>query len=140
MGSGRTFSRPSSRLRIVGLGSVFALFVFYLILPHSFDSDSLFSLTPSRPRVQFDFRRRGVIAADPGKAARVKETMKDTFWKYREAAWGMDEVRPISGGNSTSRNGWAATLMDTLTTTLVMGLEKEFMLVLSPLGDTGDRG
>jgi mannosyl-oligosaccharide alpha-1,2-mannosidase len=55
--------------------------------------------------------------------------MNDTFWKYREAAWGKDEVRPISGRYSTSRNGWAATLVDTLTTTLMMGLEEEFLLV-----------
>ncbi|KAF8540423.1 glycoside hydrolase [Trichophaea hybrida] len=136
MGSGRSFSRPSSRLRNIGLGSVFALFIFYLLLPHSFDSDSLFNINISRPRVQFDFRRHGVVAANPGKAARVKGTMKDTFWRYREAAWGMDEVRPISGGTRTSRNGWAATLVDTLTTTLVMGLEKEFMLELDYVVDT----
>lgn len=57
--------------------------------------------------------------------------MRDTFWKYREVAWGADEVRPISGGNNTSRNGWAATIVDGLTTLAVMGLEEEFNLALA---------
>lgn len=29
------------------------------------------------------------------------------------------------------RNGWAATIVDTLTTTAIMGLEEEFLLVSS---------
>lgn len=57
--------------------------------------------------------------------------MKDTFWKYRAAAWGADEVLPISGGNSSSRNNWAATIVDGLTTLAVMGLQEEFNLALS---------
>ena len=132
MGTGRTFSRPPSRLRgYLVAASVGALFIIYLLLPHSFDADGLFP-TDARhghPRIQFDFRRNRVVAGDPDKAAAVRRTMQDTFWKYRKAAWGMDEVRPISGGNRTSRNGWAATLVDTLTTLVVMGLETEFLLV-----------
>lgn len=38
------------------------------------------------------------------------------------------------------RNGWAATIVDTLTTTALMGLEEEFVLVSSwPVYCKGDR-
>ncbi|KAI5798135.1 glycoside hydrolase [Pyronema domesticum] len=142
MGTGRPFLR-ASRPRQLLLGATFLIFIFYLLLPHSLDSDSAFqSYSPYNPNsphpIQFNFKEHGISAADPEKADAVKEAMRETFWRYKEAAWGMDEVRPISGGNRTSRNGWAATLVDTMTTTLVMGLEEEFLMELDYVVDKLD--
>lgn len=125
MGTGRSFPRvrrATSRLRFLLIFAVLAILAVYT-LPRAPRP-----LLPPR-RIQYDFADSGVAAENRERADAVKGTMKDTFWKYREAAWGMDEVRPVSGGNSTSRNGWAATLVDSLTTTLMMGLEEEFKLV-----------
>jgi mannosyl-oligosaccharide alpha-1,2-mannosidase len=142
MGTGRTFQRPSSRLRLLTFWAAAAVLFLYFVLPH-FGSDSSFlphhHHAAGKPQVQFPFKQHGARAGNPERAEAVKKAMKRTFWKYREAAWGMDEVRPISGGNRTSRNGWAATLVDTLTTTLMMGLEEEFTLVRRVLGGGGVR-
>lgn len=37
-----------------------------------------------------------------------------------------DELRPVSGNNITKYCGWAATLVDSLDTLWIMGLEEEF--------------
>src|SRR5690606_10545669 len=34
---------------------------------------------------------------------------------------------PKTGGGKTTRNNWGATIIDTMTTTAVMGLEEEFL-------------
>ena len=36
-----------------------------------------------------------------------------------------DELAPVTGGYVTSFGGWAATLVDTLDTLCIMGLEEE---------------
>lgn len=126
MGTGRSFprvGRATSRLRFLLLAAVVAILVLYVVCPNR-----LLGELPPR-RVQYDFVGNGVVAEDAVRARAVRDTMKDAFWKYREVAWGMDEVRPVSGGNSSSRNGWGATLVDSLTTTLMMGLEEEFKMV-----------
>ncbi|KAG0632684.1 glycoside hydrolase [Tuber brumale] len=81
--------------------------------------------------IQFDFRGSGRAAGDSKRAREIKETMSRTFWKYRLGAWGSDEIMPISGNGKTTRNGWAATIVDTLTTTAMMGLDEEFKLELN---------
>ncbi|PWW71718.1 Glycoside Hydrolase Family 47 protein [Tuber magnatum] len=81
--------------------------------------------------IQFDFKGSGRAAGDSRRAHEIKETMSRTFWKYRLGAWGSDEIMPISGDGKTTRNGWAATIVDTLTTTAMMGLEEEFKLELN---------
>ncbi|KAG0125048.1 glycoside hydrolase [Tuber indicum] len=81
--------------------------------------------------IQFDFKGSGRAAGDSKRAGEIKEAMSRTFWKYRLGAWGSDEIMPISGNGKTTRNGWAATIVDTLTTTAMMGLEEEFKLELN---------
>ncbi|KAI5777768.1 mannosyl-oligosaccharide alpha-1,2-mannosidase-like protein, partial [Geopyxis carbonaria] len=131
MGSGRTFSRASRpRLRHVLFAALGLASLLYLLQPFSaFSRHSRDGVV--REKIQFEFKKNGVEAGDKERAEAVRETMRDTFWTYRKAAWGMDEVRPVSGGNRTSRNGWAATIVDSLTTTAMMGLEEEFMLELN---------
>ncbi|KAF2100725.1 class I alpha-mannosidase [Rhizodiscina lignyota] len=82
------------------------------------------------PRVQHDFSKSE--ESDKHKAERLERlaAVKDVFirsWEtYREHAWLKDEVQPISGGSNNNFGGWAATLVDTLDTLWIMGLEKEF--------------
>jgi mannosyl-oligosaccharide alpha-1,2-mannosidase len=66
--------------------------------------------------------------ADTEKADQVRAAMKYTFWKYRENAWGYDDVLPVSGQRSNSRNGWGAFIVDSSTTLAVMGLWEELAL------------
>ncbi|KAF8445442.1 mannosyl-oligosaccharide alpha-1,2-mannosidase-like protein [Kalaharituber pfeilii] len=82
-------------------------------------------------QIQFDFKSKGVPAGDAKKADAVVQAMRRTFWKYKLKAWGRDEVKPITGESQNTRNGWAATIVDTLTTTALMRLEEEFLLELN---------
>jgi mannosyl-oligosaccharide alpha-1,2-mannosidase len=66
--------------------------------------------------------------ADPEKAAAVREAMRYTFWKYRQNAWGSDDIRPVTGGSYSSRNGWGAFIVDSATTLAVMELWEELSL------------
>lgn len=79
-------------------------------------------------RIQFTDWKNGTDRADKAKAAAVREAMKHTFWKYRQHAWGYDDIRPVSGGNSSSRNGWGAFIVDSAGTLALMGLWDELAL------------
>jgi mannosyl-oligosaccharide alpha-1,2-mannosidase len=56
----------------------------------------------------------------------VKETFLHAWTGYRKEAWGKDELRPVNGGHKSPFCGWAATLVDSLDTLLIMGLHSEF--------------
>lgn len=61
---------------------------------------------------------------------RRKEAVKEAFlhsWHgYKEYAWLHDEVKPISGETNDGYGAWGVTLVDTLDTLWIMGLEDEF--------------
>ncbi|KAH3682025.1 hypothetical protein WICPIJ_007017 [Wickerhamomyces pijperi] len=60
------------------------------------------------------------------KLQRIKAVF-DKSWKvYKDNAYGHDEVTPITGQPSDPFNGWAATLVDTLDTLLLMNEKDEF--------------
>lgn len=67
----------------------------------------------------------GTGKAEESRAKSVREAMRYTFWKYRENAWGCDDILPVSGGNSSSRNGWGAFIVDSASTLVLMGLWDE---------------
>ncbi|KAF2704311.1 glycoside hydrolase family 47 protein [Pleomassaria siparia CBS 279.74] len=79
-------------------------------------------------RIQHTEWQNGTDAADEDKAASVRRAMKYTFWRYRENAWGYDDIKPVSGGNSTTRNGWGAFIVDSASTLALMGLWDELAL------------
>jgi mannosyl-oligosaccharide alpha-1,2-mannosidase len=55
-------------------------------------------------------------------------------WKgYKQEAWGKDELRPNTGGYTTSFCGWAATMVDSMDTLWIMGLRDEFEISLAEL-------
>lgn len=66
-----------------------------------------------------------------------KEHVRMAFihsWEgYKDHAWLHDEVMPLSGGNKDPFNGWAATLVDSLDSLYILGLQKEFEHALAAL-------
>lgn len=80
------------------------------------------------PRVQHAFE----LETDEARLIRqdrqllVRETMSRCWQAYRSRAWLADELTPISGGKRTTFGGWAATLVDSLDTLWITGLENEF--------------
>lgn len=66
-----------------------------------------------------------------------RDAVRDSFlhsWKgYKSHAWLHDEVSPITGSHKNGYGGWAATLVDSLDTLWIMGLQKEFAVAVSAL-------
>ncbi|KAI9755884.1 MAG: hypothetical protein M4579_004097 [Chaenotheca gracillima] len=112
-----------------------AVFILFFFISSTWIWDSLPQFPIGLPvglggvrKIQFDGFKGGVSSADREKADHVRDAMKRTFWKYRERAWGEDDVKPVTGGYRTSRNGWGAFIVDTSTTLPFMGLWEEFRL------------
>ncbi|KLT38348.1 seven-hairpin glycosidase [Cutaneotrichosporon oleaginosum] len=56
----------------------------------------------------------------------VKRGFMYAWQKYKDYAWGHDEVKPVTRQVSDPFNGWGASIIDTLDTLLIMGLEEEY--------------
>jgi len=82
------------------------------------------------PQIQFDFRPNAESATHRKERQRrlsaVKEAFQHSWNGYRKNAWLHDEVKPLSGLPSDPFGGWAATLVDTLDTLWIIGLQTEF--------------
>ena len=80
------------------------------------------------PRIQARFsaestdRRRERVQ----RQAAIKRAMKRSWEAYATYAMGHDEVRPISGRYYDPFCGWGATLVDSLDTLQIMGMEDEY--------------
>lgn len=61
----------------------------------------------------------------------VKKVFKRAWKGYKHHAWLRDEFSPVSGGHRDAFGGWAATLVDSLDTLLLMGMDEEFEKALS---------
>ena len=59
------------------------------------------------------------------KQAEIVNAFKHAWKEYKASAWGMDEVKPISHSSSTWFN-LGLTIIDSLDTIWLMGLEEEF--------------
>ncbi|KAF9582875.1 mannosyl-oligosaccharide alpha-1,2-mannosidase [Lunasporangiospora selenospora] len=58
---------------------------------------------------------------------KVKETFLNAWDSYRRDAWGKDEYHPVGKyGTDMIKGGFGFTIVDSLDTILIMGLEKEF--------------
>ncbi|KAI8069724.1 glycoside hydrolase [Gongronella butleri] len=60
------------------------------------------------------------------RAKRVKDAFTFAWSNYEEKAFGADEIRPVTGQRSDSRNGWGATIFDALDTLLIMGMTQQY--------------
>ena len=82
----------------------------------------------SLPRVQHEFKPESPL--DRLRMDKQRSEVKRAFqkcWKsYRKYAWINDELTPLSGKGKDPFGGWRATLVDSLDTLWIMGLEKEF--------------
>ena len=80
------------------------------------------------PRIQHVFRPESeeerLVREE--RLAGVKRSFLHSWEGYKNYAWLEDELSPISGGNQSTFAGWAATLVDSLDTLWIMGLEEEF--------------
>ncbi|KAG0788522.1 hypothetical protein G6F21_007155 [Rhizopus arrhizus] len=80
------------------------------------------------PTIQHSFN------PEPTAYTKIREkrrlTIKKSFlhgWNgYKKYAFGHDELTPLSNGTNDPFGGWGATLVDSLSTLLVMDLETEF--------------
>jgi mannosyl-oligosaccharide alpha-1,2-mannosidase len=87
------------------------------------------------PKIQYDFPKEKSLDRKRRleRQAAVKEAFDHAWAGYKKYAWLKDEVSPISGGFTNSFAGWAATLVDTLDTLLIMGMTDEFEDALDAL-------
>ncbi|KAF4595784.1 mannosyl-oligosaccharide alpha-1,2-mannosidase precursor [Ophiocordyceps camponoti-floridani] len=72
------------------------------------------------PPLSRDYIRAKPVADAP-KAAAVKEAFQVAWNGYRQYALNHDTLRPVSNGFEDDRNGWGATVVDGLSTAVVMG-------------------
>lgn len=58
----------------------------------------------------------------------VKRAFLHAWGGYKSQAWGHDEVKPLTGLSSNGFNGWGATIVDSLSTLLLLNLTEEYSL------------
>lgn len=84
------------------------------------------------PRIQHEFG----VETQHNKAERlhrqkaVKEAFLHSWNGYKKYAWLQDEVTPVTGGFTNGFGQRGATLVDTLDTLVIMGLDEEFEAAL----------
>ena len=87
------------------------------------------------PRIQHEFEPESWAERKVRKQR--QEAVKSEFlhaWNgYKNHAWLRDEVTPVGGKFEDSFSGWGATLVDSLDTLIIMGLDKELHLALEAL-------
>lgn len=70
------------------------------------------------------------LAAERETRLQRRDAVKSTFsrsWEgYRRFAWGHDELAPVTASHRDPFGGWGATLVDSLDTLLIMGLDDEY--------------
>lgn len=98
----------------------------------SYPVSSLIPLPSGRPasipKIQFSFSPEDaeISQVREERLAAVREAFLHSWTGYRKYAWRKDELAPLTGGYRTTFSGWAATLVDSLDTLWIMGLEGEF--------------
>ncbi|KAH8905992.1 seven-hairpin glycosidase [Coniochaeta sp. PMI_546] len=90
------------------------------------------------PRIQYDFsqdtkdeRREQTLAE---RRDSIRDTAKKSWAAYRRYAWGYDELRPLSRSRVDTLGGWGVTLVDSLDTLWIMGLDDEFREAVQAVG------
>ncbi|KXL49928.1 MAG: glycoside hydrolase family 47 protein [Acidomyces sp. 'richmondensis'] len=76
------------------------------------------------PKIQYSGDDAG--KADISRLSAIKAATEHAWYGYRDAAFGNDEVKPVSGGSNNPFNGWGATLVDSLDTLWMMGMNGAF--------------
>ena len=89
------------------------------------------------PKIQHDFIDELPTARidREKKLAIIKEAFKFSWAGYKDHAWLQDELSPVSGQFRNPFCGWAATLVDSLDTLWIMGMEEEFQEATLAIGE-----
>ncbi|KAF1832565.1 seven-hairpin glycosidase [Decorospora gaudefroyi] len=126
-GKSKLGRNPESSFKLLAAIIVITLYLLF----KEFQNPTIRDRGTSRPGVQIQHAQwNGTGKAHESRAESVRDAMRHTFWRYRENAWGCDDILPVSGGNSTSRNGWGAFIVDSASTLVLMGLWDELALSL----------
>jgi mannosyl-oligosaccharide alpha-1,2-mannosidase len=90
----------------------------------------------SIPKIQYQFSDETVSARAKReeRLGKVKEEFKKAWNGYKTYAWMHDELSPVSGEYRDPFAGWAATLVDSLDTLSIMGLEEDFEEAVRAVG------
>ena len=93
--------------------------------------DKLLQLQPETPQVlpqiQFQFHQPNKInETQIQRREAVKATFERAWNSYKQKAWLMDELSPISGNSNNNFGGWAATLVDSLDTLWILNMKEDF--------------
>jgi mannosyl-oligosaccharide alpha-1,2-mannosidase len=83
-----------------------------------------------KPVVPEDYIRKSVRE---GRLEQVRNAFLHSWNGYKREAWGHDELQPLAGGFKSPFCGWAATLVDSLDTLIIMELWDEFHLAIDEL-------
>jgi hypothetical protein len=80
------------------------------------------------PKIQHEFEPEDATAraVREKRLAAVREALGHSWKGYEEHAWLFDEVAPISGGYRTTIGGWGASMVDSLDTLWIVGMQAEF--------------
>merc|ERR1711871_641094 len=70
--------------------------------------------------------RNSLVEKSRSRAQAVKAAMQHCWSNYKSRAWGMDELKPVSGRGDNNWGGMGMTLLDSLDTLWVMGMREEF--------------
>lgn len=103
-------------------------------------ADSLIQLPTGKPiaipKIQHTFSDETPQSRDKReeRLEKVKEEFKKAWKGYKDYAWMHDELSPVSGGYRDPFAGWAATLVDSLDTLCIMGLEEDFEQAVRAVG------
>ncbi|KAI7737959.1 hypothetical protein M8C21_004921 [Ambrosia artemisiifolia] len=86
---------------------------------------------------KIDMKKMDGLATDPIEAERrekVKDAMLHAWTSYEKYAWGHDELQPQSKNGVDSFGGLGATLIDSLDTLYIMGLDEQFQRAREVVG------
>jgi mannosyl-oligosaccharide alpha-1,2-mannosidase len=92
----------------------------------------------SIPRIQHEFGEptEHHKAKNKARMNAVKDVFTYSWDGYKKYAWLQDEVMPVTGGFKNSFGARAATLVDTLDTLILMGMDDEFNEALKAIKKT----
>ncbi|KAK4681883.1 hypothetical protein QC764_111480 [Podospora pseudoanserina] len=103
-------------------------------MKYPFDESKLIKLPEGipreLPRIQYDFSQdeasESHIKTQKERQEAVKQAAKKSWNAYRKYAWGRDELLPEKLTGKDTFAGWGATLVDSLDTLWIMGLNDEY--------------
>lgn len=88
--------------------------------PHGVDDGHSANTSPTKGKM-------GTTSAEwTNRANAVKSSFKFAWDGYVQYAFGHDEIQPLTNTTALNLNGWGVTVVDSLSTMLLMGLKSEY--------------